>query len=144
MWFCICLSGDRKRAVKISTRQAKMSWLLKGMGDGTLIGLLHDTPKTHLWVLDQPFLDLRRAQESLIRRYNSNSSHKATCVSRFSLAFQTVKIGPLLCVHTKRHICRLVAVSPEFGCKTRVAIGICASFITLRRLFKISSGIPVF
>ena len=40
----------------------QMRWLLKGLGDGTLIGLLHVTPKTHLRVPDQPILDLRRAQ----------------------------------------------------------------------------------
>ena len=28
-----------------------MRWLLKGMGDGTLIGLLHVTPRTHLRVI---------------------------------------------------------------------------------------------
>ena len=40
-----------RRAVKISTRQIQMrSWLLKGMGAGTLIGLLHVTPKPHLQV----------------------------------------------------------------------------------------------
>ena len=37
--------------VKISTRQLQMRWLLKEMGDGTLIGLLHVTPKTHLRVI---------------------------------------------------------------------------------------------
>ena len=36
-----------------------MRWLLKGMEDGSLIGLLHITPKTHLWVSDQSILDLR-------------------------------------------------------------------------------------
>ena len=49
---CICLIGDCRRAVKISTRQIQMrSWLLKGMGAGTLIGLLHVTPKPHLQVI---------------------------------------------------------------------------------------------
>ena len=48
----ICLIEDCKRAVKISTRQIQMrSWLLKGMGDSTLIGLLHVTPKPHLRVI---------------------------------------------------------------------------------------------
>ena len=46
---------------------------MKGMGDGTLICLLHVTPKIHTtWVSDQPNLDLRREQESFIRRHNSN------------------------------------------------------------------------
>ena len=36
----ICLIEDCKRAVKISTCQIQMrSWLLEGMGAGTLIGL---------------------------------------------------------------------------------------------------------
>ena len=39
----------------------QMHWLLKGMGDGTLIGLLHVMAKTHLRVSDQPIFDLRRA-----------------------------------------------------------------------------------
>ena len=38
---------------------SQMRWLLKGMEDGSLIGLLHITPKTHLWVSDQSILDLR-------------------------------------------------------------------------------------
>ena len=42
---------------------SQMRRLLKGMGDGPLIRLLHVTAKTHLWVSDQPILDLRRAQE---------------------------------------------------------------------------------
>ena len=50
-----------------------MRWLLKEMGDGTLIGLLHFTPKTHLPVSDQPILYLSQAQELFIRRLNSNS-----------------------------------------------------------------------
>ena len=41
-----------------------MRWLLKGMGDWTLIGLLLVTPKTHLQVSDQPILELRQAQQS--------------------------------------------------------------------------------
>ena len=52
---------------------SQMRWLLKGMAGGTLIGLLHVTPKTHLRVSDPPILDLRRAQSSFIRRHNSNS-----------------------------------------------------------------------
>ena len=74
MWSCIRLSGDCKQAVKISTRQVQIRWLLKGMGDGALIGLLHVTPKRHLRVSDQPILDLHRAQETFIRRYLSNSA----------------------------------------------------------------------
>ena len=65
------LSHRRLQTHKISTTQIQMrSWLLKGMGDGTLIGLLHVTPKPPLRVirLDQPFLDLRWAQESFLRR----------------------------------------------------------------------------
>ena len=55
---------------KISTRQIQVRWwILKGMGDGTLIGLLDFTAKPRNWATsDQPFLDLRRAQESFIRR----------------------------------------------------------------------------
>ena len=71
MWSCICLIGDCKRAVKISTCQIQMrSWPLKGLGDDTLIGLLHVTPKPHLRVIRllQTLLDLRRAQESVLRR----------------------------------------------------------------------------
>ena len=49
-----------------------MRWLLKEMGDGALIGLLHVTPKTHLQVSDQPILDLRQEQKLFIRRHNSN------------------------------------------------------------------------
>ena len=49
-----------------------MRWLLKGMAGGTLIGLLHVTPKTHLRVSAQPILDLRRAQQQFIHRNNSN------------------------------------------------------------------------
>ena len=41
-----------------------MRWILKGMGDGTLVGLLHVTPKTNLRVSDQPILELRQAQQS--------------------------------------------------------------------------------
>ena len=69
MWSCICLSGDCKRVVKISSRQVKYTGYTKGMGDGTLIGLLHVTPRTHLRVSAQPILDLRRAQEPFISRY---------------------------------------------------------------------------
>ena len=42
-----------------------MRWLLKGLGDRTLISLLHVTPKTHLRVSDQPILDLRRRKSNL-------------------------------------------------------------------------------
>jgi hypothetical protein len=46
------------------------SLLLKGMGDGTLIGLLQVTPKPHLRVITplqtNPFSDLRLAQDSFI------------------------------------------------------------------------------
>ena len=69
--------------------------------NGTLIGLLHASPKTHLRVSDQPILDLCRAQKSFIIRHNSNiaithnTAHKATRAWRFTLAFQTVKIGPI-------------------------------------------------
>ena len=52
MCSCICLSGDCKHAVKISTCHVQMRWLLKGMGDGALIGLLHVTPKIHLRVIE--------------------------------------------------------------------------------------------
>ena len=56
-FMCICLIGNCRRAVKISTRQIKMrSWLLKGMGAGTLIGLLHVTPKPHLLGYFRPTL----------------------------------------------------------------------------------------
>ena len=41
---------------------SQMSWLLKGMGGGTLIGFLNVTPKTHLRVQTDPF----------VRRQNSN------------------------------------------------------------------------
>ena len=40
---------------------SQMRWLLKGMGDGTLNGLVRVTPKTHLRVSAQPILDLQRA-----------------------------------------------------------------------------------
>ena len=66
-----------------------MRWLLKEMEDGvTLIGLLHVTPKTHLRViklLQTLILDLRPAQESFIRRYNSKNARD-----------QTAQLGPLV------------------------------------------------
>ena len=65
---CIYLSVGRKLAVKISTRQVQMRWLLQGLGDGILIGLFHVMPITHLRVSDQPILDLHRVQESFIRQ----------------------------------------------------------------------------
>ena len=46
-----------------------MRWLLKGVAGGTLVGLLHFTPKTHLRVSDRPILDLRQAQEPFICRH---------------------------------------------------------------------------
>ena len=100
---CICLIGDCRHAVKISTRLIQMrSGLLKGMGAGTLIGLLHVTPKPHLRAIrllqtnpsDQPF---RPTHDSCVGRKSQlchRTAHKATCAWRFSLVFQTVKIGP--------------------------------------------------
>jgi hypothetical protein len=70
------------------------------MGDGTLIGLLHVTPKTHLRVSEQTILGLLWAQESFIRRYNSNSaSDPSTKLLPFraSQLHFTVKIGPIIC-----------------------------------------------
>ena len=49
----------------------QMRWLLKEMGDGTVIGLLHVAPKTHLQVSDQPILDLRH-----------RAAHKASSKSK--------------------------------------------------------------
>ena len=47
-------SAQRRFASGKSTNQlrCKPTWLLKGMWDGTLIGLLHVTPKTHLYLID--------------------------------------------------------------------------------------------
>ena len=67
-----------------------INWLLKGMGDGTLVDLLHVTPKTHL--SNQHFLGLRRAQDSFIWWYNGNSTRDLPTKLP---AFQTVKIGPI-------------------------------------------------
>ena len=58
-------------------------WLLKGIGDATLIGLLHVTPKTHLRVSDQPISELRRAQEPFFRHSNITiepALHQNTCI----------------------------------------------------------------
>ena len=49
-----------------------MHWLLKGMRDRTLIGLLDVMPKTHLRVIKL------LKTKSFIRRHNSNIAHKAT------------------------------------------------------------------
>ena len=75
MWSCICLSKDCKHAVRISTLVQCAA--LRGDGRWTLIGLLHVTPRTHLRVSAQPFLDLRQAQSSFILSHNSNSAIEA-------------------------------------------------------------------
>ena len=60
-------------AIKIYTFLFQMrSWLLKGMGDGTLIDLLDLLLCPNNAQI--PILDLRQAQKSFIRHYNSNSA----------------------------------------------------------------------
>ena len=75
----------------------QMRWLLKEMEDGTLIGLLHVTPKTHLLVFRPTHFRFASDARVIYPSYSSNSArsaHKATGVSLFILAFQIGKYGP--------------------------------------------------
>ena len=62
-----------------------MHWLLKMMGNGTLIGLLHVTPKTHLQVSDPPIF---------VR----------ICVHTSYHAFRSVNIRPKHCCNGTQHV----------------------------------------
>ena len=92
----VMLSQRRLHTCCQNTLSSQMRWLLKGMAGGTLIGLLHVMPKTHLRVSDRPILDLCRAQEPFTRRHNSNSAIEPPtkllrlCVSRLRLRPSTL------------------------------------------------------
>ena len=87
MWTCICLIGDCKSAVKISTSQVQMlSWLLRGWE--IALSLVYCTLRPnhtygYLGYFRATLLDLSLAQGSFIRRYNRNAVVRPTKLLAF-------------------------------------------------------------
>ena len=100
------------------------------------------TPISNVATSDQPLLDLRQAQSHLSRRPNSNHAGvpptKLLALSVFILAFQIVKIGPIiyLCIQVQLYCLTALILVLSPGWLTLLIQTLCKQRPSVNKVYK--------